>query len=652
LTGTYLGDRRDEDFGKVIVDEKDWAIHCHILGRSGMGKSWLMRQMLATDIRNNGRHKGAGLCLIDPAGDLYDFAFECVSADKSARERLHLIDFSQDDFLPCLSYFDQASGMDTDAQCRQIVYALQKVFKQAEEAERVQMNKLFAYILPLCKHAGLTFEEIPLLLSSVDPRFRNAVINKLLHEDLINPAIPIQWSDWNNLNRERKSEFIRIMDSIISRVTPFISLSKDSNTSYLFNQDKSTIDFKQAMEERHIILCKMPRSAGMDEKLTDFFGTIIVDKIMNAGYSRDLKKELPPFRVYIDEFSRFVSNQDIERGLNEMRKFRVSFVLAHQNLDQLKRVDDSLYKAVKSNCNVRILFSSDDEDAEVAAKSMFTEYLARDMIQDEMETQMVTPVEETRTITSRSVMDSYTESVMNSVGGGSSTSSGSASQSGASSGTALSYAGDGLGNFLMAPDPIGSTATDMNTSSTSYSSMSAETNTWAQAEGQSTGRATGISETEVPFYNLVVGKQVTSRQFYNQSDKLAQLVHMIVSQTARHAFIQVGRSEPIPFITALVPKPKGVTPRGKRIALKHAYAGDSVKKGNNSGLTKKAIEEQWARRDELKRGIIEEYGHKGLSVSGGVVDAEYEVIGTKPKKKQAIAPKLSYKNAPKKKSDE
>ena len=652
MTGTYLGDRRDEDFGKVNVDEKDWAIHCHILGRSGMGKSWLMRQMLAEDIKNNSRRKGAGLCLIDPAGDLYDYAFECVSADKVARKRLHLIDFSQKEYFPCLSYFDQAYGMDTDAQCRQIVYALQKVFKQADEAERVQMNKIFSFILPLCKHAGLTFEEIP-LLASTDPQFRNAVMNKLLTENLINPSILIQWRDWNSLNRDRSSEFIRLMDSIISRVTPFLSLSKDSNTSYLFNQDKSTIDFKQAMEERHIVLCKMPRSSGMDEKLIDFFGTIIVDKILNAGYSRDLKnKNLPPFRVYIDEFSRFVSNRDLEQGLNEMRKFRVSFVLAHQNLDQLKQVDESLYKSVKSNCNVRILFSSDDEDAEVAAKSMFTQFLARDIIQDELETQMIIPVEETRRIVTKSSFESYAESVMNSTGGGSSTGSGTVAQYGSSSGTSLSYGGDGLGNFFMTPDAIGSTATETTTSSTAYSSMSTQTDTWARGDSESWGGGTGISESVVPFYKMIIGKQVTSRQFYSQADKIAQLVHMIVSQSERHAFIQVGRSEPIPFIVATVKEPKGATHAGQWIAQTCAYEGDEGTKGNNSGLTKKAIEEQWARRDGLKRAIMEEYGHRGLSIpSGGAVDAEYEVLDSKPRRATPIPP-LSVKNVPKKKSHE
>ena len=57
---TTVGTRRDEVGGKVKVEEKSWATHCHILGRSGMGKSWLLRHMLATDIKNNDRHNGAG----------------------------------------------------------------------------------------------------------------------------------------------------------------------------------------------------------------------------------------------------------------------------------------------------------------------------------------------------------------------------------------------------------------------------------------------------------------------------------------------------------------------------------------------------------------------------------------------------------------
>lgn len=626
-SGMPVGKQRGGHKRSVTIQENDLSTQVHILGRSGSGKSYLIRQMLSADIENNDRRGEPGLCLIDPAGDLYDFAFDCVSRCKQARKRLHLIDLSQRDYFPGLNYLDQSGIRDVDSHARNVIDGIHKAFGHEEEATKWEVERYFKLLLVPFIHERLTLDEVePFTESS---RFRNALLCKLYAEGKITPTV---LAGWRRLNRLRPDEQTNYLRGVLNRVIHLVSLSTTSITSNIFSQAESTIDFKQVMDECGIVLVRLPRVKGGDDALLDLVGIILIDKIMQAGYQRKPNVE-PYFRVYIDEFARFVSNRDIQDGLNEMRKQHVSFVLAHQFLAQLKVKDELLYHAVKTNCNVRILFSVDDEDAEVAAKSMFTEFLARDQVQDELKTQMVTPRETTRTTTSEAEADSYMEALSEAAGGSRMTSSGSAQQT--SSGTSLVYTGDGQGNFLLIPDPASTIRSEQ--SGTVYSSQSGTAENWVSATTTARGKSRMVGTTTVPFYEMIVGSQITSRQFYGYQDKLAKLIHRIVSQDRRCAFIQVGRSIPIPFITAEIEEPSW-THAGREIALTCAY------EKNKSGLLLAAIEAQRLARKERIAGILEEYGQQELPqlTDSGAIEAEFEVVEDEskalPKRKRAVPP--------------
>lgn len=252
---------------------------------------------------------------------------------------------------------------------------------------------------------------------------------------------------------------------------------------------------------------------------------------------------------------------------------------------------------------------------------MFTEFLAEDQIQDEIQTQMVTPVEETRVITSEAEVTSYMEGLSEASGGGTFLSSGQTQQSG--TGLALTYSGDGSGNFLLMPDPTSTVHTTSD--GTAFSSQRGTADTWTTATTTARGASRMVGRTTVPFYKLIVGKQLTSRQFRGYQDKLARLIHQIVSQDRRQAFIQVGRSAPLPFVTAEIEEPSW-THAGRHIARRFAY------KKNNSGLPVAAIEQQKAERMTRIAGIVQEYRREQLPAAL-TVEAEFEVLEDEPKAK-------------------
>ena len=67
---------------KQKPNDNDATKHLHIIGRSGMGKSYLLRQMIRQDIENSTKHGRPGLVIIDPAGDLYKFCLKEFNKQK------------------------------------------------------------------------------------------------------------------------------------------------------------------------------------------------------------------------------------------------------------------------------------------------------------------------------------------------------------------------------------------------------------------------------------------------------------------------------------------------------------------------------------------------------------------------------------------
>ncbi|GAG61694.1 unnamed protein product [marine sediment metagenome] len=74
------------------------------------------------------------------------------------------------------------------------------------------------------------------------------------------------------------------------------------------------------------------------------------------------------FYLYIDEFQNFATQSFIET-LSEARKYRLSLILAHQNLSQLPK---KLQASVLANCGVVSCFRVSREDAQIMAKELLT----------------------------------------------------------------------------------------------------------------------------------------------------------------------------------------------------------------------------------------------------------------------------------------
>ena len=210
-------------------------------------------------------------------------------------------------------------------------------------------------LVPLIR-GKFTLVELFEFLELDEPMFRDAVM-----ETEENPYVR---KEWERFNRLRPFDKGLLIDSVLNRANKFVINDKIRR---IFGQQYSTIDFRQAMDERKIILCNLNAGSLPDEEWK-MLGVTIIEKMYQAGMSRNdipdyKRKQMPPFYFYIDEFGELVSD-DVAKALKDLRKFRVSLILSHQELNQLQEESPKLYSAVMAEPDIKLTFSISRDDGE------------------------------------------------------------------------------------------------------------------------------------------------------------------------------------------------------------------------------------------------------------------------------------------------
>jgi hypothetical protein len=148
-------------------------------------------------------------------------------------------------------------------------------------------------------------------------------------------------------------------------------LLEDETLKLTLAGDERTVDFERIITDGKILLVKLPEgSIGPDA--AEFLGGLIVAQLRLAAFrqgSEFLAARGRKHFVYLDEFQRFTTT-DIARVVAEARKFGLGFVLANQNLEQLREFsryaghsDDSLLAAILGNVGSTIVFKTGTLDS-------------------------------------------------------------------------------------------------------------------------------------------------------------------------------------------------------------------------------------------------------------------------------------------------
>ena len=330
------------------VSQSDRATHFYVVGASGSGKTKFLETLAYQDIKNCD-----GFGVIDAHGDLTEDLKGYLYLNKKdkgnfLRDSVVLIDPTDAGFTTCFNPLERADGITPAGIASELVEVFKKIWKDAWGArtEDLLKNTLIALI-----ENDLTLAELPLFLT--DFNFRKFVMEKVEH-----PICRQYFERYNSTAPHTRNEWI---ESTLNKVNAFLS---DDNVRQMFVSPKSTFNLRDVMDNQKILLVKLDR--GHLKGNADLLGALLLAKIQMAAFSRTdiIASKRVPFYLYIDEFQNFATESFVEI-LAEARKYKLSLILAHQNLAQLL---PSLRASIFSNCGLQAYFRISRADADILAK--------------------------------------------------------------------------------------------------------------------------------------------------------------------------------------------------------------------------------------------------------------------------------------------
>ncbi len=332
---------------KVYISDSDRRRHLYIIGKTGTGKSELLRDLVLQDIRS-----GKGVCLIDPhdlAEDLLGYipperAEDVIYFDPSDTERpmgLNLLE----------AYNEEQQHFITTAIIN-LMYKLYDPYKTGIIGPRFE-HAIRNAMLTVMAEPGNTFVEVVRCLT--DSKFVQELLPKVT-----DPMVRRYWTDQIAQTADfHKSE---VLDYIVSKFGRFVTNKMMRN---IIGQSKSAFDFRKVMDEGKILIINLAKGK-IGEENSSFLGLVMIPRILIGAMSRaDVPEEKRrDFYLYVDEFQNFAT-PDFAQILSEARKFRLNLTVANQFIGQM---EEEVKNAVFGNVGTIVAFRVGVSDANYLAR--------------------------------------------------------------------------------------------------------------------------------------------------------------------------------------------------------------------------------------------------------------------------------------------
>ncbi len=344
---------REVKFG---IKTDDRRRHMYILGKTGMGKSVLLENMIIQDIQ-----AGRGVAVVDPHGELVEKVIKFIPPS-----RINDVVYLNPADLNYPIAFNVLENV-TEEHRHLVASGLLGIFKKlwaeswGPRLEYVLNNAIMA----LLEYPGSTLLGVMRLL--IDKSFRKKVVDKIT-----DPIVKSFWVEEYSKYPDRfQAEAIAPIQNKVGR---FLSSPMIRN---IVGQVKSSVDIRKLMDEKKILLLNLSKGR-IGEDNSALLGAMIITKIQLAAMSRVEipEKDRQDFYLYVDEFQNFAT-ESFANILSEARKYRLALIMAHQYIEQL---GDYTRAAVFGNVGTIICFRVGAEDAEFLAKEFTPRFDEMDLV--------------------------------------------------------------------------------------------------------------------------------------------------------------------------------------------------------------------------------------------------------------------------------
>src|SRR3989344_3439994 len=343
-------------YRKFGIKLDDRRRHVYIVGKTGMGKTTMLENMVLNDI-----YAGHGVGYIDPHGD---------TAEK-------IIDFIPSWRMNDVVYFNPADldypiGFNiletiNASQKHLVASGLMGVFKKiwpdvwSSRMEYILNNT----ILALLDFPGTTLLGINRMLADEDYR-RRVVRNSK------DPVVKSFWqTEFASYSEKYQQEAVA---PIQNKIGQFLSASVIRN---IVAQVKSRINIREIMDNKKIFIMNLSKGL-IGEDNSRLLGGMLITKLQLSAMERvdTPEKERKDFFLYVDEFQNFAT-ESFSNILSEARKYRLDLTMAHQYMEQL---DETVLAAVIGNVGTLVTFRVGSTDAEILAKEFAPTFVETDLV--------------------------------------------------------------------------------------------------------------------------------------------------------------------------------------------------------------------------------------------------------------------------------
>lgn len=353
--GYYRGVKRP-----VHISPSDRMRHTYIIGKTGVGKSELLKEMVKQDIK-----AGYGVCVMDPHGDLIDDAIKFIPPNRA--EDVIYFDPSDTERPMGLNLLEAK----TEDQKHFITTAIINLMYKLYDPQRTGIigprfeHAVRNAMLTVMYEPGATFVEVMRVLQ--DPKYVQELLPKVQ-----DPIVRRYWTDQIAQTSDfHKSE---VLDYIVSKFGRFVTNKTMRN---IIGQSKSAFDFRHVMDEGKILLINLSKGK-LGEENSSFLGLVLIPKILMSAMSR---QEIPEddrrdFYLYVDEFQNFAT-PDFAIILSEARKYHLALTVANQFIGQM---EEEVKNAVFGNVGTLISFRLGVTDASYIQREFQPIFTESDLI--------------------------------------------------------------------------------------------------------------------------------------------------------------------------------------------------------------------------------------------------------------------------------
>ena len=366
-----LGDSDAGTPSGIALRIADGRQHAHILGATGCGKSTLMGRIILDDVA-----AGRGVMVIDPKGDLVADVLDRLPDE--TRHRVVLIDpiaeLPAGELRPCLNVL--AEG-DPELMVDNLVGIFRRIFAaswgpRTDDVLRASCLTLLATAEARTKPP--TLAEVPRLLA--DRNYRERVVRELPDDRTGSVAASIAvlndfWDGYRNLSEAGRQA---VCAPLLNKLRAFLLRDFVAQT---VAREQSTVNLRKVLDGG-ILLVRLPKGVLGDETAR-LLGSFIIAAAWQAASERAKSEQGARIdaSLYIDEAANFLNlPYPLEDMLAEARAYRLSLVLAHQNLAQLT---PELREGISANTRNKVFFSCSPEDAKALAPHVAPQLTEHDL---------------------------------------------------------------------------------------------------------------------------------------------------------------------------------------------------------------------------------------------------------------------------------